>query len=676
MQRISARKILQVGMEKIWRLLGNTDQSYKFTLVYDDGDVVSNDMLVKYALPAWGFHKLTPELPLLKRHGVEGYLKKGVLPAQANLAQQSRIFEDIWDYMVHPGMTDKEVTDVIEKISKTGLVACNDLYNYLVTYGKVYQVSFGLDNYYALSRDPVLTNAVANSTPDERGVASIYDAVDEVINSVRHKDNPVAIAAVAGCVRMAQVYQIIGCRGFATDVDLRLFANPVRSSYLSGLRLIGDLIASSRDNTLAQANSGEPLKKVEYFNRVAQMVELTLVNLHRTDCGSTDTLNWLIEDEFGLNLCLGKNYIDTDGGLKYIRGNEKHLIGTYVRLRSPLGKCKKSDRLGVCSTCFGQLSRNVPARTNIGRWCSVALFSDMSQKVLGTKHSIKSSKREVLVVMAGHEDYLLAHPEEKGYCLSPDLKKYAQVKIVISPAQAPNLTDVRSDMFDHKTVNIERISLFPETKRADRNKKKKPGDLRFVCTDSDGLITETRLDITHTGNDAYLSREMLNYIRLYGWGVDYAGNFEIDMGSWDYTQSVVTLPSKFRDMLHHQSVIESFLRNTQITDEEIAIEDLLKQYVKLVGGIVVTNLTLLEMTLWAFLAENKPGNDYFPIKSGQSWRKMGLDEVFQNRSASALMAFEGHRTTFTAPSGLLNDDRPDHPFDEIFVPDQFQPFEN
>lgn len=674
--RLSARKILSVDPDRIWRLLGGVDRSFNFTLVYDDGEVESNDMLVKYALPAWQFHKLAPELPLLRRHGVEGHLKRGVLPAQANLEQQSRIFEDIWDYMTRPGMRNDEVTDIIHRISKVGLRACNDLYNYLVTHGKVYQVSFGLDDYYALSRDPVLVKAVAESTPDEQGVANIYAAVDEVLNSPHHRNNPVAVAAIAGCVRMAQVHQLIGCRGYPTDVDLRLFANPIRNSYLSGLRLIGDLVASSRDNSLAQANAGEPLKKVEYFNRVAQMIELSVVNLHRNDCGSTDTLNWLVDDSFGLNLILGKNYIDDDGKLKTIRGGEKHLIGTYVRLRSPLGKCKHSDRLGVCAKCFGELSRNVPARTNIGRWCSVALFSDMSQKVLGTKHNIKSSKKELLVVLDGHETHLTAHPSEKGYCLSHDLKKYAQVKIVISPAQAPNLTDVRSDLFDHKTVNIERISLFPETKRADRNKKKKPGDLRFVCVDEDGLITETRLDITHSGNDAYLSREMLNYIRLYGWGVDYAGNFEIDMGSWDYTQPVVTLPSKFRDMLHHQSVIESFLRNTQISEEETTIEALLKQYVGLVGDIVTTNLVLLEMTLYAFLAENKPGNDYFPIKSGQSWRKMGLDEIFQNRSASALMAFEGHRTTFTAPSGLLTDNRPDHPFDEIFVPEHFQPFEN
>ena len=84
---------------------------------------------------------------------------------------------------------------------------------------------------------------------------------------------------------------------------------------------------------------------------------------------------------------------------------------------------------------------------------------------------------------------------------------------------------------------------------------------------------------------------------------------------------------------------------------------------------LAVNLAILEVVLYAIMIVSaKQGNYSLP----KPWSECGLGvktKIFDLRSLSAAMAYEGHRKTIISPASFTETNRPDHIFDGILCPE-------
>lgn len=69
--------------------------------------------------------------------------------------------------------------------------------------------------------------------------------------------------------------------------------------------------------------------------------------------------------------------------------HEKHLIGTTLYFRSPMGCASHSHGKGICYRCYGNLAYT-NADINIGKISAEILSSDLTQKLLSAKHLLEA----------------------------------------------------------------------------------------------------------------------------------------------------------------------------------------------------------------------------------------------------------------------------------------------
>ena len=70
--RIHAQALLSFTMEQLWETLTG-----EFTLVFDDGELISNDKQCLYSAYTWEVQRRFPGAPLLKKHHVKDVIGDG-----------------------------------------------------------------------------------------------------------------------------------------------------------------------------------------------------------------------------------------------------------------------------------------------------------------------------------------------------------------------------------------------------------------------------------------------------------------------------------------------------------------------------------------------------------------------------------------------------------------------
>lgn len=670
MLEISARNTLDITVEELWEMFSHDNDGW-ITLVYDDGRVKTRTTLLKHARPAWEVHKHFPNLPLLKSHGLDAGVNKP-LGSQANIQQLSAIYKDIWVYLQPDENNADEVYRLIEKFSEICMRACAKLYRMIARHYVKYSVTFDMRDYLEIANDPRLVHIKRTAAPTEEGISSIYRVLKDIFGDPNMQHNPICMSIQIGACRVNQAVQLFGCRGFATDVNLEAFKVPIMRSYFDGMRLLSDLVMGSRDMVLAAANTETPLKIVEYFNRSVQMLTGVLKNLHWGDCGTSKTLNWLVEER-ELPILVGKRYYDEDGNLTSFKGDEKHLVGRYVRLRSIFGQCAHPDVRGVCSTCYGDLSRSIVNQVCLGHSSAVNMFSPISQDVMGTKHLIASVNAPEIIIDEYHASYIEPDQSRYGYRLNPKIfSRYKQINLVLTPDQAPGLTDV----VQHHDGSIEewdmwRITTFTPMRREEGRKKKKPSHATLELIDEDGTITEVQINMTLNNTNACLDIGALKYVRQYGFATNLAGNFVINMGGWNPADLLVKIPMQHVDVLAFQQRIEEYLKKAVFDQYTGTPEGNLKLFLDILLQRAKPNFALVEATLLCFCVGDD-GTAYVPKANRGTGgvTKLSMREAYNRRSIGPLFSYERQHHILTSPVEHCRKHRPSSPMDEFYLPQE------
>ena len=541
MDRFYARDLVNERPETLWECL-NGD----FILVFDDGEITTNEREVIYSSYLWEYHRNFPDTPLKTKHHVQAVCKNGEPPAGAHLKLITNIYWDVYDRNVGVYTDPTILTD---RLSKMAYDVTNVLYNELSVRCEAYVTSMDVLDFLAITKCADIEAALNAIEPTEEGMRTAQTLLEKAIfEDPRFRRNAVAIAARTGLSRMGQTLQILGPRGFLTDIDSNIFRFPIMNSYMKGVRSLYDSMIESRSAAKSLANSDAPLKSAEYFSRRQQLICQNVRHLHFGDCGSQSYLLWPVRgvrhngttkiSNGDLKTIVGKYYLDEETNtLKVVQSSDTHLIGKTIKMRSIIAGCRHPDPHGVCMTCYGEAGLGIPARSNLGHVACVSMTAIIGQLILSTKHFDGSSVVEGIVLKPHERPYLSAETNGSAYMLNEKLRKKKRVVIRVLARNAPGLTDLK--LVDNVAkLNLTRTSEF---------------DVVGIMTDDGHALESTTLEVSVNARNSSFTHEFLAYIKRNGYAITEDGlYYEFDMAHWDYSKPAFILPMAHFNMSDHQ----------------------------------------------------------------------------------------------------------------------------
>jgi hypothetical protein len=652
---LNARELCHKTMEELTALPD------RFSVVFEDGSTVaSSKNKVIYNWHFWEVHRSYPGLPITGRHCVENILKGQPLSSDTHIELLSKIAEDtIWHFKLQNPVHREPLNRLIYKIT-------NDIHDKVTCVAEASVSTIDILDFIDVVDHPVIRQINDNVQPNND---SIVDSYNKLLHTLRNNDafdnNNLAKAVRSKMVSANQVTQCVGVRGFMTEVDGKILPTPIMSNFTEGFTRLHDYAAESRSAAKSHYFSESPLEDAEYFARRLQLLCMTVERLHSEDCGSTEYMDWLIlpptKDDNGstiyqgdLAYMSGKYYLDeTTGQLKMLRGDDPSLYGKTLKIRTVLG-CKHPDKHAVCAVCFGGLSFNLSAYTNLGHICAATMTQQTSQSVLSNKHFQASSVSPTIQLSETTGRYFNLTKEKTGYVMDVKFKKLRPT-ITISRDSLPGLVDLHIAK-DVTKINPTRVSTITT--------------IDISQTDNKGKQLVDTVDLSQGSRGANLSQEFLYYLKDNGWNIDAKGNFVLDLVNWNYSLPLFKMPDIEYSFSDHSKqvaeIIESKLEhlNDRQTPESAAYT--LQQLFMLVNAKLNVNIACLEVIIYASMV-SEPG--VFGLSRGSDKAVMSIAaRVMKNRSLSVAFAYQGQQDVILNPSSYYKLDRPDSPFDVFVMP--------
>jgi hypothetical protein len=660
MYEITARDMLRFEPSELWEHLTGD-----FTLVFDNGEKIeTNAIMTFFSSFAWVYHRKYPLTPLLPKHHVQVLLNGRRYSANTHLEILGVALESTYaSYLDLGEQLDRDV--LAEVLFYDGMSAIYNDWSYRF---EEYVASISILNFTEILDDPEIKANKEAQVPEAWSIEEAYKVMDRVLNDpTKFQNNPVVLAYRSKLVNANQLQQSLGPRGYVTDTDSHQFRYPIMRGYVEGLRRFYDSLIESRSASKALQFSKANLRDAEYFSRKLQLACMQVKRLHKGDCGAKEYLLWTVQgekfDDQGrkissgdLPLIVGANYLDEESGrLKAIQGNEKHFVGKTIKLRNPIF-CNHADADGICETCFGELSLQVPKLTNIGHLCCVTMTEPSTQSVLSVKHLDGNATIESIVLDMADVMFLKASRDRQSYLLHDRLAKL-QPKLIIPSEDAQALNDVMS-VDDVEDFNISRISEL---------------DILGIQYTEKGQRFLHSAQVHMGKRKSSMTYALLNHIRRQGrLDINNEGNFEIDLAGWNYSEPVLALPLRHFNMSDHSKEISAMLQATkdqmQQRDKDVRPSAFLAEFFKMVNNKLSVNLAPLSVILYAIMIVSAEQEDY---RLPKPWTKRGIgtyDFTMSRRSLSATMAYQDHYDIFISPESFVLGHRPDHIFDGLLLP--------
>lgn len=632
----------------------------KFNIEFDDGDILEVSRKRTYVSSFfWRIYRDFPDCTIKANSHVDKILGSKKLQASTHGKLGSNIYKTVADKVGFVKPQDREI------IQKHEQEATNDLYVGLRYHSGRHLQTIDLMDCIKLMYHPEIWDASMNCPATPAGVEHVYATIQRVIETdPTVQKNSLVKAVRSGAVKLNQVCQSIGVRGFPKEVNGRIYRHLARSNYLFGIVNLYEFAADSRGSAEHLSATESPLQDSEYFSRRLQLQTCVVERIAYEDCGTTQTIPFFVRPagaveatgeyrQSDLKYLIGKMYIcQKTGKMLCIEGDEKHLEGTTIQLRSLL-TCQHPDPHAVCQVCLGKLANNHSRWANLGIVASTTVVSKISQKTLSTKHHISSGQGSGIVFTSALRLYFRRGLKNTDYLLEKDVLTW-KPKIVVSRDSALGLVDIeRSE--DISQVNPERITGFEK--------------VRFDIVHK-GIEGGDDLVVGQGKRLASMSMELLSYVHRYGYTTDERNNFVIDLEHWDPEDVIFTLPDIQVSFSAHGNaiaeLIESKFENLAERTSEDAPMRVLTQLFDMVTSKLDINIAALECIVYG-LQQAAPGNYSMGRGSSQPVMAIGKQAIW-NRSMGTACAFQEWSDMILNPISYTRRNRPDTLFDVFLDP--------
>ena len=656
MRIYKARDLLNMDLDEITSI-----PTREISIEFEDNVTLKTTIRkVVYSWFFWKIHRNYTNLPVYSRHFVDHILAKdnGVLNSNTHIALLTIIARDTIElYKLQEPKSKELLYSLIYQVT-------NDVYNELNKYIDSSVVTIDILDFLNLAYHPQVVEANNSLKPTPKNIERIHKKVLSLINTADPSNNIVK-AIKAKMVNANQVTQCLSLRGYLSEVDGKILPTPILSNFTMGLNKLHDFVAESRSAAKSLYFSEAPLEDAEYFARRLQLLTMYVERLDASDCGSTDFITWQIRPpEYtennelvyagDLKFMKGKWYYDENTkSLKAIEGNEKHLEGTSIKLRSPL-TCKHPDKHAVCAVCFGKLAENINAYANLGHICSATMTRQTSQSVLSNKHYQGSSVTTDISLNEELARYFKVSKNKSSILLSPVAVKL-KPKLIVTKDSVLGLIDALSDdhIDDINPVYVSNIS-----------------EIAMSVFINGSEITET-YNMLQSNRKCMLSKELIIYIRDHRWTLDSSGNFIFDLINWDCEKELLIYPKKEYSFSDHSKqvakIIETGINNVIRRDNPESIVYTLRELFELVNSKLNVNLSLLEVIIYAITVPKEPNN--YDLARTCCDKKLGVsDRVIKGRSLSNLYAYQNQTNIIMTPEAFDPQNRTDSVYDIFLQP--------
>ncbi len=631
------------------------------TLIYEDDVAIPTSIRrVVYMYYIFEIFRHYPMAPILSKHSLEVVLGGKPLTSNTHIKILEIIYKDV--VTIYQLEKPKER----EHLWKLLLDTTNIVYNEITQLAEAYVASIDILDFVNIVTYPPVMEAVSQVTGSQQSIADCYEIIANILRSDPNLDhNAIAEVVRADMVSIGQVLQCVSPRGRMTEVDGTILPIPVMSNYTEGLGSLYEYAAESRSAAKSLYFSDAKLQDAEYFARRLQLLCMVVDKIDYIDCGSTKTIDWHVMppsyDEHGRKTYLGdlafmegKYYIE-DHQLKLITHDDPALYNKTLKLRTVL-YCNHPDPHQVCEICFGRLSKNVSAYSNLGHLCAATMTRQSTQSVLSIKHLDRSAAGTTISLNEVSSQYFKTDDEGMLYYMNLDMQS-KQPKLVLNRDSAIGLVDIlHMDTLD--TLNPVRISSIE--------------CLEIITRDKD-VETAMVIYVSQGNKKVMMTIDFLKYLKTHHWDMDSRNNFIFDLKHWDFNKPLFKLPEMEYSFSDHSDmiakVIESNMKSIADREQPYSPVSTLQELFSLVNTKIRVNIAALEVIIYSAMVK-APGE--FALGRNVEEPVMGIaDQIIKNRSLGAAYSYQDTAREMINPQSFFKLDRPDSVFDVFMMPQEY-----
>lgn len=668
---VKVRNLLNVTPQE---LLTGYKQNTTNVIFEDDVTLSLQDkelVILRYILE---LHRMVPEIPILSKHCFTNYYVNNTLTSKTINNSFEAILETIVNNYLKPNNIPRTF---LNPIYKEFYNITNRIYNE-VTYSILeHAKSISITDFLDIQMEEELLNALrqVNINKDVASVNNTYDVLDKLLRDPKFKHNTIAKGYIAGTINANQVKQLLGSRGYVTEIDSHIFKYPIASSFTLGMSNIYDLAIESRAGAKALFLSNTAVQQSEYFARELQLVAMIVERLVDTDCGSTNYLEWMVKGPDGdtgksdIPNLVGKYYLNEDTNqLELITKNHTHLEGKTIKLRSGLN-CTLKDPNCVCIKCFGDLAYTVPSHANIGHFSSVEVTQKLTQSILSTKHLATSASAGSLRLSKEADRFFYVKDQfpEDGKDNTPDNNYYLRDYLTKDTKNEYYLVVDQLGGFGIKDLNprvdVTKFSPARMSRIANISIQARNGK----------TIEEVVINIKENKRYGHFTHEFLNYVKTYGYTLDTAEKFNINLKHWDTSLPIINIPDVEYNYLTLSDNVKKLFRGIKVKKNgtsNATPEELLQRLFDMVNFKLDVNLALLEIITYAYTVKSITNHDFNLGRNTPDRQLMDSRSVIFSRSHGAGYDWEAVNKAILSPKAYYGYNAVDHPMDVAIKPNE------
>lgn len=556
-----------------------------------------------------------------------------------------------------------EVNNISKKILvnfyKKCYEAVDDIYNYIVYDNLEYVTDINIMDFIAIQDDPDLMEAMmlAKIEKSQEAVANTYTVLDKVMRKKEFSNNPIAEGYIAGTMNPNQLKQMLGARGFVTEINNHIFNVPVTNSFVQGMDNIYEFAIETRSGAKALYLTVVAVEKAEYLARELQLVTTIVERIQEGDCGSHDYLNWYVrtpEENNGnsdINKLLGKYYLDEETNtLKSIRKGDKHLEGKTLKLRHVMG-CKLSNPRHICQKCFGEMGYNLFNHNNTGYISTTHSSHKVTQNLISTKHLTQSAKAEGLVLSEEVSKYYITKSNQYYFRANVNFTKGSH-KLILEQSELYGLKEMSSGSLEPEKINPTRMSRLK---------------IVFMEVNTKNNKDMVEIQLQNKSSFGVFTKEAIRYIMENEYELDSYDRIIIDLENWNTKDPMFYTPEIEFSYLDLANEIKSMFK--AMKDDETP-ESLLQKFFDTVNTRLSINLSLLEVVIYGFTVYDFEKGDFRLARQSPNPAVRRLDNIIVNRSLGVSYGWERLLNIIFNPKVYYGKNNTGTPMDIIIKPNE------
>ena len=662
-QKYHINELVSLSLEEIWGIDASLGDITEITL--DTGETV--ETLTRQLSRAWYYWEFNRQYQVPVR-------KNQIIPLNKwyTNGMHLTLLDAGLNAVYHSDLENGRTTD-IQKVAELAVPITENIVNTVPRFLGEYVATVDLEDYRDFKKDPVIAEAkqeVIENIPKclsgvdkykwiQKGYETFETRIEDAgLTAFRY--NGLSLLLNTSTLTTTQLRQSGMYRSFTTEIDSRFHPEPTLYSYAEGINTVWDMAKVSREGTKASYYAGEPVQDTELGNRLHQIVTSFLQNIHPGDCGTEVTYEVrLNEDNF--NSYIGK-YHTTDGSVKAINKEDRHLIGSVVNIRNPAG-CKHVDRVGICETCLGEIAKSIPYNALAGHALGVELWAIITQLVISVKHDDTSS--------VGKQHQFDAHNEGKFVRMSTtgndvyfvDDLKLDGITLSFNGKEAPYISDVNTTQ-DVSGLTPELLSELTE--------------VVLTYTDVHGIEQKIRIPLLKGKSGACFTNDFLAYLKEYPEGHAETKQAKytlhhVQLDKWDISKPVIKMPFKHYNMLDFHTDVTRFIESKTTGDEKLTDYTHFGKAVQAFKQVIASpkfkniNIAILEMAVYGFgIMRNEDGSVEL-LKNTTTGEFISLNQALKQHSITTHFIHEKQNLIFQEPFNYNQTNKLPHAYDGQLV---------